>query len=579
MSSNGSRTHVYTASRRRPRLFWIALGLISLILLVTVSFFAGRHRPPVTTGAAEQASGAKSDGPAKVEPGGDAGKLPEAITLSPEARKTAGITVEPVQLAPGGDTLSVPGTIEFNPNKGARVTPPVSGKLVRIMVGLGTSVRAGEPLAVMDSFDIAQAQAAVHQAAAAVQQAQAALPTAAAGIEQARAGVAQAQAGLESARSRERSARIALQRQTALAQTGAFSQPSLQAAQQELSEAQSQLLQSETDLQAHTVVLQRAERLFNEQLIARADMEQAQLDQRQDQAKVERAQQRAALASQALQREQRVFRGDLLTKGAIQGAEADLRAAQADVQKAVQEVFSAQQQVRRSLTEEQAARTTLQGALSSASSARGNLSSLAGAGRLQNLAGQITLYAPISGVITERHATQGEAVERSSTLFVIANLTAVTVEASVPERDVARVHVGESVSVSAAAYPARSFPGVVEGIGSQLDEKTRALPVRCLVENRDGLLKPEMFALVTLASRSATRIPAVPSSAVEEDGPRRYVYVETEGGYARREVRVGPPRGEIIPVLVGLRPGEHVVTQGVFILKSERLKSQLKGDD
>ena len=526
-------------------------------------------RPVAPAVETKQAVGKKEETTAEIGP----------IKLTEGAAKTAGLRVETVRLAPIREGLTVPGTVELSPNRSAKVTPPAPGKIVRLLVNPGDSVRAGQPLAVLDSYEVAQAHAAVRQAQSSVEQARAGVQTAEAETAQARASAQQAQGDIEQARTKQQSAETALQRQRDLAKAGAFSQAPLQTAQSELAEAQSGLLQAQTELQSHTVVLQRAERLFKEELVSRSELEQAQLEHRQDEARVQQAQTRAASVKQTLEREQRVFQGDLLTKQAVQAAEADVRAAQGDVQKARQGLFRAQQDVRRAQKGEQAADTLLQGAQNGLNAARTTLYALEGAGHTKGDGGLITITASISGVVTERTATAGEAVERATALLVIENLNTVTVSASVAEKDIARIRVGQAVQVAVPAYPEQKFSGVVQSIAGRVDEKTRALSVRCLVENRDGRLKPEMFARVTLGIGAKTNALSVPLAALEEVGANRFVYIKTGEGYERRKVAVGRVTETTAEITDGIKPGEKVVVEGVFILKSESQKDKLKGDD
>lgn len=529
------------------------LALIGTAFLVGVlgtagvmSRFVASSRPVPTQVVTHQAS--------------DEGKAPEKsatdaegmlIKFSPAAAKTAGVRVETARRSLSGDTLTVPGTVETSPNRGAKITPPVSGKVIRILVNLGDSVRAGQPLAVLDSPDVAQAHAAIRQAESTVVQAFAGLNTARSQIDQARA--------------KERSAKTTLDRQRQLAQAGAFSQGPLAAAQSELSAAQTEQAQAQTERQTRASSQARAERLFQNQLVSQAELEQTQADFHQSEARAAQAATRVNLAKQALARERKVFGGNLLNKQAIQTAEAD--------------VFSAQADVRTAEREAQVARAALQGARTGVVTARANLSTLEGGRHTEGGAGWLTLAAPLGGVVTDRQATLGEAVERSTTLFQIQNLGAVLVSANVPEAQISRVRSGQRAEVVAASYPSRVFPGVVQSLGSQVDEKTRTLPVRVLVENRQRLLKPDMFARVSLAVGGQAGGLTVPASAVDEDGTERFVYVERADGYEKRPVQIGRVGETCVQVVSGLQPGERVATDGMFVLKSESKKGELKGDE
>ena len=561
VSINSQEGAVHQAPRQTKRGLSMPLVLLGFLAVALGAYFLGRGAaapapsasPAATTGVGhegkEHAEGeghGEGEGHADGEEGH--GGL---IKLDPAAAKTAGIRVEPARYGLSQDVLSVPGTVEVSPKQGARITPPVPAKVVRILVDRGQSVRAGQPLVILDSVEVAEAHAAVRQAQS--------------GVQQARAGVQTAQARVQQTRTRLESAQSALARQRQLAQTGAFSQPSLQAAQNELNEAQAELTQAQTALQAQTTILQRTERLFKEQLVARAELEQAQTARRQEETRLEQAKKRVAIAEQALLREQKVFRGGLLSRQAIQTAEAEVRAAQGDVRQAQKE--------------EEAARTALTGAHTSLSVAGANLHAVEGEGHSEGGAGRLTLYAPIGGTVIDLHATQGQAVERATELFEIENLSSVLVEANVPEGDVARVRVGQRAEITVPSYAGMRFPGVVQSLGSRVDEKTRTLPVRVLVQNPGGRLRPEMFARVSLGVGSRASSVMVPASAIGEDGVERFVFVAENGGYERRAVRVGKTNGSTVEVLNGVRPGEPVVTQGVFVLKSEAVKSELKGHE
>ncbi len=527
---------------RKGNLVVVMTGLATFAAL---GYFIGSRRSAPPAPSAPAATPKEKDASAE-EPG--------LVRLDPAAVKNAGIRVEAVRVSPVRATLTVPGVVAVSPGRVARITPPVAGKAIRVLVNLGETVRAGQPLLVLDSYEVAQAQAAVGQAQTEARQADARLRTAEADAQKARV-----QAG---------SAQTALGRQRELAQTGAFSQPALQTAQNELNQAESDEQQAQTALQAATTVVQRAERLFKEQLIAQAEREQAQTQERQEETRLKQAQKRVVIARQTLERERTVFGRGLLSSQAVQSAEAEVRAAQADVRRAEREVAGA--------------RTALAGARDAVRTARANQGALVGSRGRPEGGGRVTVLAPLRGVVTERAVTLGEAVERTGVLLVLQNLASVVVQANVPEKDVARVRVGLPVTVTVAAYPNRAFGGIVESIASAVDEKTRTLPVRCRLDNPSGRLKPEMFAQVRLATGNAARRSAllVPQSALVDDGGQQVLFVAEGGGYEKRMVQVsGDASADRVEVTHGVAPGEKVVTAGAFLLLSESRKGELKEEE
>lgn len=530
----------------------VPLTLVGAVVIGSAAFYLGRSsaapgttpKPSVAAEEAGHTEGEEGEEGHGEEHGG-------RIKLDADAVKTAGIQVESARRVPLSIRLTVPGTVEVSPNRSAKITPPVPGRVVSLSASIGQRVEAGQALAVLDSVEVAEAHASLRRAEAAVPQAQAVLQT--------------AQAVVGQARTTLQNAEKALRGQQQLASAGVFSQPSLQAAQAAVADAESELLQAQTEAQSHTTTLARAERLYREQLIAKAELEQAQAEQRQDATRVAQAEARLATARQTLEREQRLARGGLLSRQALQANEAEVRAARSELQRA--------------LREEQAARTGLNSARSAVSAANANLRATEGDGHTEGGGGRITVYAPLAGVVAERAVTLGEAVERSTTLFVVEDHQSVQVNANVPERDVARVRAGQRVELTVASYPNETFSGVVQSVGNRVDVKTRTLPVRVVVPNPQGRLKPDMFATVALATDKSVRVLAVAASAIGEDGDERFVFVAEEGGYERRDVQIGRTSGGTVEIRSGIQEGDTVVTAGVFVLKSEGAKAELKGHE
>lgn len=471
------------------------------------------------------------------------------VQLDPAGAKTAGIQVRPAALRSTRATLAVSGVVEVANDRIAKVTPPVAGKVVRLLVRLGDPVQSGQPLAVLDSYEVAQARAAVKEAESRIAEAGATLRT--------------AQAEALQTRTRRQSASAARTTQERLARAGAFSEVPLQAARAELNDAQSELLTAQTEQQSQAVVFERNERLFKEGIVSKSELEASQLERQQNATRVSRAMARVESTKQTLAREQRVAQGGLLNRQAVQSAEAEVRAADAESGKATRQV--------------EAAQTALTGARQSREAARTNLRALVGTGQAEGSGGTITVVAPINGVISDQQATLGEAVERTTGLFVVQNLQSVMVEAQIPEAEVARVRVGQRVEVTAASFPKIEFTGTVQSLASGVNEKTRTLAARCLVANPKGLLRPEMFAAVTVAAGAVRRVISVPESAIVAEENKSFVFVATEkNGYEKREVQIGVLADGFREITSGLKKGEPVVTEGTFVLRSESRKGELK---
>ncbi|MBS1715555.1 MAG: efflux RND transporter periplasmic adaptor subunit [Armatimonadetes bacterium] len=474
----------------------------------------------------------------------------EEIVLTREAVETAGIQVATVRRLPVQMQIEAPGTVSNTSQGRAVVTPPVAGKVVRLLVKVGDTVRAGQALVVMQSSDLALAAATVTEGQKTVMSA--------------RGAVDEAVAGVKAAESRLATSEQSLARQRNFAKTGAFSQPALQAAQRELADAEAELERGRQDQGLHQAQLERAERLYRQELISRTELEQARLEVATDTIRQKNAERRIDLAKSAFQREQRIVEQNLTNAKEVQTAEGDVRAARQDLQQA---------RIRHeaSLTGLRAAQRGLQAAQSVYRAQAGNNPASGGT---------VTVTSPIGGVVTERTVTIGQAVERTDEMCEVENLTSVVVVAHVPERQASAAAVGRPATVSVDAIPGRRWPGIVQVVGSRLDEKGRTVPVHVLVDNRSGALKANMFATVSLAVGPGAAALTVDASALVQEGGTSVVYVEVEPGhFEERAVQTGRRQGDTVEVTSGLVAGEKVVVKGTFVLKSEKVKSGLKGHE
>ena len=181
----------------------------------------------------------------------------------------------------------------------------------------------------------------------------------------------------------------------------------------------------------------------------------------------------------------------------------------------------------------------------------------------------LTLYAPVSGVVIEKSVIEGENVRAGQTLYRIADLSEVWVEAELREGDAGLVAEGDPASVELAAFPGRPLAARIEYVYPTLEERARTLRVRIRVPNPTGRLKPGMYATVRLQSPGRPAL-TVPSSAVLDTGDRQLVFVDLGGGrILPQEVELGRRTGELSEVLSGLEPGQRVVTSAQFLLDSE----------
>jgi membrane fusion protein, copper/silver efflux system len=185
----------------------------------------------------------------------------------------------------------------------------------------------------------------------------------------------------------------------------------------------------------------------------------------------------------------------------------------------------------------------------------------------------IMFRSPVSGFVIDKQALQGMHVTPGQTLYKVADLSVVWVEADVYEQEMANVRVGQSATVTLDAYPGETFAGRAVYIYPFVDENTRTVKVRFQFVNRGGRLKPGMYANVELRGAAGTNL-TVPTNALLDSGTEQIVFVAQGDGYfAPRRVTVGRRLKDSIEILDGLNYGDQVATGATFFLDSE---SQLR---
>jgi cobalt-zinc-cadmium efflux system membrane fusion protein len=175
-----------------------------------------------------------------------------------------------------------------------------------------------------------------------------------------------------------------------------------------------------------------------------------------------------------------------------------------------------------------------------------------------------------------RYVTLGMAVNPGTQTFTVSGLATVWMMAAVNEENIGGIRIGMPVTVRVRAYPGVTFGGQVVQLGPQLDPATRTLMVRVLVPNRDGRLRPEMFATAEIArggSRSALFVPEV---SVQNLNGNAEVFVRRPNSeFEARPVRTGARVDHEVEIVQGLKEGEEVVTAGAFVVKSQFLTRSL----
>ncbi len=180
-----------------------------------------------------------------------------------------------------------------------------------------------------------------------------------------------------------------------------------------------------------------------------------------------------------------------------------------------------------------------------------------------------TVTAPIGGVIQELNLRTGMTLAPGMTLARLNGLAQVWLEAAVPEAQGALLERGRAVQASFAAYPGLRFDGKVDAVLPEANRETRTLRVRMVFANREGRLRPGMFAQVALDGTREDAL-VIPSEAVIRTGKRTMAFVAEDGGrYRPVAIELGAEVDGKTVVRAGLSAGQRVVASGQFLIDSE----------
>ena len=181
----------------------------------------------------------------------------------------------------------------------------------------------------------------------------------------------------------------------------------------------------------------------------------------------------------------------------------------------------------------------------------------------------VTVTTPVGGVIQTLDVRQGMTVNMGQNLAQVAGLSTVWLNAALPEAQGDLVRVGDQALAQLAAFPSQTFTGRVTAILPTAQAESRTLTVRIELPNRDGRLKPGMFATVHIAGAPHPAL-FVPSEAVIRTGTRAIVMLAGDGGrFQPVEVQLGRANGGRTEILAGLSEGQKVVASGQFLIDSE----------
>jgi len=185
------------------------------------------------------------------------------------------------------------------------------------------------------------------------------------------------------------------------------------------------------------------------------------------------------------------------------------------------------------------------------------------------------IRAPFDGKLGIRQVNVGEYLEAGKLIVSLQSLAPLYADFSLPQQDLARLKTGLNVRVTTDTYPTKQFLGALTAINPDLDVATRSVRLQATCANEEQLLRPGMFARIEVLLPDEHPVLSIPATAVLSAPYGDSVYIvesstNATGGLTVRQqfIRVGRAKGDFVSVDTGLKPGDRVVTSGIFKLRN-----------
>jgi len=285
-----------------------------------------------------------------------------------------------------------------------------------------------------------------------------------------------------------------------------------------------------------------------------SDLGQANADLLAAQVAVQKAQNQLTQAERVATRQKSLYEAGVGAYKDFEQADADLRNAQHDLQTVT--------------TQREAVRTRLRTLFGRSDT------EIAKTEATQQVERVTTMLSPIAGTVTARKVGPGQFIRPDNTdpLFAVADVASMWLIANVAELDIPLIKVGQEVAVQVMAYPGEVFRARITYVGAAVDPTVRRHTVRAEIDNRDGKLKPDMFATFRILTGAPTPAPSVPADALVREGDgTMMVWVTTDRQHlVKRPVTVGLQQDGFVQLRAGVQPGDLIATQGALFMSNVR---------
>ncbi len=334
----------------------------------------------------------------------------------------------------------------------------------------------------------------------------------------------------------------------------------------QVAQAEAALLAAQAGVQTAQAALSSA---HAQVLNAAASQRRAEADLGNAQAALAKARAQQAQVQANYTRVTTLYRDGLIAAQAVDNAKADIDSAQAAVDAANAQVRVGEAAIQQAQAQVKAAQAQETAAASQVRTQQAQVASLGAALQTVRLnRDSATIRAPFAGVVVSRALDPGAYVSpgASGSILVVSDLDQIAALVNISEAQMAGIQKGRQAEISVDTYPGRTFTGTVTRIAGGVDPDTRTMLVEIEIKNPGHLLRPGMYARLSLSAGSKPAL-VVPLSALTIISGQQFAWVLTDGTVSRRSVTVGRATGQVVEVTGGLSPQDTIVVRGTEMVR------------
>lgn len=172
------------------------------------------------------------------------------------------------------------------------------------------------------------------------------------------------------------------------------------------------------------------------------------------------------------------------------------------------------------------------------------------------------VVSPISGIVTDKYLGKGEVAGPGTPIISIVDVSRVKITAGIPERYIRDVSKGSPVSITFDVYPDEVFEGKVNYIAPVLSEANRTFEIEIVLQNKDGRLKPEMSANITVEQSTLQDAIVLPQDLIVDFGSEKFVFVLENDIAKKKTVTIGGRKNNDVMITSGLSAGDKLIVEG-----------------